>query len=189
MTRPTRMPFGKHRGWLVSRLPNAYLKWLVTLPDLREPLRGAVKAELARRGAPSDRDPRARPSSPPGREPARGTATRKPTPATAAPPQGTAAPAPRTRPSEPPTPHEPALSQPAPHQAGRSACPPPWVGTTCPGCAVCRPELGLPEGWMLSDAAPHSSREQSVVTPIVTPTPSIEDEWAAVMAGRPTRES
>jgi hypothetical protein len=43
------MPFGKFKGHAVEDLPDAYIVWLVGL-DLREPLRGAVIDEIARRG-------------------------------------------------------------------------------------------------------------------------------------------
>ena len=43
------MPFGKHRGVELSELPGPYLRWLADLDDLREPLKGAVKSERARR--------------------------------------------------------------------------------------------------------------------------------------------
>jgi hypothetical protein len=44
-----RMPFGKHRGCALSELPGDYLAWLGSLPDLRDPLRSAVRSEQARR--------------------------------------------------------------------------------------------------------------------------------------------
>jgi Putative quorum-sensing-regulated virulence factor len=44
------MPFGKHRGALLSELPGGYLQWLATkLTDLREPFRSALASELERR--------------------------------------------------------------------------------------------------------------------------------------------
>jgi hypothetical protein len=43
------MPFGKFKGYAVEDLPDAYVAWLVSI-DLREPLRGAVVDEMARRG-------------------------------------------------------------------------------------------------------------------------------------------
>jgi hypothetical protein len=44
------MPFGKFRGWPLPDLPDDYLRWLRTLPTLREPLRSAIAEEWARRG-------------------------------------------------------------------------------------------------------------------------------------------
>jgi hypothetical protein len=46
----TRMPFGRYRGWGVAELPDDYLSWLLTLPDLREPLAAAIRREAERRG-------------------------------------------------------------------------------------------------------------------------------------------
>src|SRR5262249_13372047 len=47
-----RMPFGKHRGVLLSELPDYYSTWLGDkLSEWREPLRSAVAAELERRKA------------------------------------------------------------------------------------------------------------------------------------------
>ncbi len=40
-----RMPFGKHRGYELSELPDGYLKWLSTL-ELHEPLKRAVDDEI-----------------------------------------------------------------------------------------------------------------------------------------------
>ena len=45
------MPFGRHRGEPLSALPDSYLWWLASLPNLRPPLRGAVLAEIGRRVA------------------------------------------------------------------------------------------------------------------------------------------
>jgi putative quorum-sensing-regulated virulence factor len=39
------MPFGKHRGWPLADLPDDYVRWLRTLPDLREPLRSHIDEE------------------------------------------------------------------------------------------------------------------------------------------------
>lgn len=44
-----RMPFGKHRGRLLSDLPADYLAWLASI-DLKPFLRAAVRDELSRRG-------------------------------------------------------------------------------------------------------------------------------------------
>jgi hypothetical protein len=50
MSAPTmRLPFGKFRGMLLTDVPDDYLAWLHALPDLREPLRGAVHEEFWRR--------------------------------------------------------------------------------------------------------------------------------------------
>ena len=48
MSNYTRMPFGQHRGRPLADLPFDYLQWLRTI-DLRDPLRGAVQEEYARR--------------------------------------------------------------------------------------------------------------------------------------------
>ena len=40
------MPFGKFRGEALSTIPTDYLRWLVSLDDLREQLRSAVIGEL-----------------------------------------------------------------------------------------------------------------------------------------------
>jgi hypothetical protein len=42
------MPFGRHRGVLLTEVPPDYLAWLLGL-ELREPLRSAVAAEAERR--------------------------------------------------------------------------------------------------------------------------------------------
>src|SRR5215831_21179179 len=44
------MPFGRHRVVPLDELPVDYLQRLAWLDDLREPLRGAVFAELRERG-------------------------------------------------------------------------------------------------------------------------------------------
>ncbi|MBN1566231.1 MAG: DUF3820 family protein [Acidobacteria bacterium] len=52
-----RMPFGKYRGCYISSLPNDYLRWLLALRDLREPLARAIREEAASRcGGPDDTD-------------------------------------------------------------------------------------------------------------------------------------
>jgi hypothetical protein len=43
------MPFGRYRGRPLRDLPDSYLDWLLSLADLREPLRARVEAEAARR--------------------------------------------------------------------------------------------------------------------------------------------
>jgi hypothetical protein len=48
----TRMPFGKHEGETLDRLPLSYLEWLDRLPDLRTWLAEAVHDEVERRTAP-----------------------------------------------------------------------------------------------------------------------------------------
>jgi uncharacterized protein (DUF3820 family) len=44
-----RMPFGKHKGCLLTDLPAEYLLWIGCLPDLRQPLLGAILREMGRR--------------------------------------------------------------------------------------------------------------------------------------------
>jgi hypothetical protein len=44
-----RIPFGKFKGIEVSALPDDYILWLITLDDLREPLRSAVQDEYVSR--------------------------------------------------------------------------------------------------------------------------------------------
>lgn len=44
------MPFGKHRGKAFSALPIDYCRWALDTLDLRDELRGLLKAEVARRG-------------------------------------------------------------------------------------------------------------------------------------------
>lgn len=43
------MPFGRHKGEPLSRLPDEYLDWLTTI-DLRPRLHAGVYAEIRRRG-------------------------------------------------------------------------------------------------------------------------------------------
>lgn len=43
------MPFGKYKGSMLKDLPSEYLLWLGCLPDLRQPLLGAVLHEMGRR--------------------------------------------------------------------------------------------------------------------------------------------
>ena len=40
------MPFGKHKGQLLSEIPADYLEWLLSLDHIRNPLRGVVEQEL-----------------------------------------------------------------------------------------------------------------------------------------------
>ena len=51
-TRPT-MPFGRYRGVSLADIPTDYLQWLVSLADLRRPLRANIRDELHRREAES----------------------------------------------------------------------------------------------------------------------------------------
>lgn len=44
------MPFGKHKGTPLTALPDPYVTWLLE-QDLRDPLKSALEAERARRGA------------------------------------------------------------------------------------------------------------------------------------------
>lgn len=44
------MPFGRYQGLELDELPTSYLAWLLSLDDLREPLRGAAWSEYQRRG-------------------------------------------------------------------------------------------------------------------------------------------
>lgn len=48
------MPFGRFAGVELCDLPDDYLEWLGSLGDLRDPLRSAVAAEIARRYGPAD---------------------------------------------------------------------------------------------------------------------------------------
>jgi hypothetical protein len=41
--------FGKYKGTEIEELPSEYINWLVSLDDLREPLRSAIDREIARR--------------------------------------------------------------------------------------------------------------------------------------------
>ncbi len=41
-----RMPFGRYKGDDLRELPEEYLRWLTSLPELREPLKSAVQTEL-----------------------------------------------------------------------------------------------------------------------------------------------
>jgi hypothetical protein len=43
------MPFGKFEDRPLSELPSEYLVWLAKLPDIRDPLRSRVVAELCQR--------------------------------------------------------------------------------------------------------------------------------------------
>lgn len=44
-----RMPFGKHKGSLIEKIPTSYLAWLLQTCDLERWLSAAVKEELAYR--------------------------------------------------------------------------------------------------------------------------------------------
>jgi hypothetical protein len=44
------MPFGKYKNQPIDQVPSGYLDWLITT-ELRDPVRAAVVAELARRKA------------------------------------------------------------------------------------------------------------------------------------------
>jgi hypothetical protein len=43
------MPFGRYRGELLKNLPFTYLEWLMSLDDLRQPLRSHLEEEYRRR--------------------------------------------------------------------------------------------------------------------------------------------
>ena len=45
----TCMPFGRWRGTPLCEVPPDYLRWLVSLPNLRDPLLTAVRVEVKRR--------------------------------------------------------------------------------------------------------------------------------------------
>lgn len=45
----TRMPFGHYKGRPLADLPDTYVEWLASLPNLREPLRSRVRREYDRR--------------------------------------------------------------------------------------------------------------------------------------------
>jgi Putative quorum-sensing-regulated virulence factor len=57
------MPFGRYKGRDLRELPDAYLRWLMELPDLYGSLRDAVEDEWRRRKEPK----RERPREPPTR--------------------------------------------------------------------------------------------------------------------------
>lgn len=40
------VPFGKHKGATVSKLPTDYARWMLTLPDLDDELKGAITKRL-----------------------------------------------------------------------------------------------------------------------------------------------
>jgi Putative quorum-sensing-regulated virulence factor len=46
------MPFGKWRGVELEDLPDHYIHWLRSLPDLRDPLRTGIEGEWAKRFEP-----------------------------------------------------------------------------------------------------------------------------------------
>ena len=41
----TRIPFGAYKNRLLTELDDSYLLWLLTLPDLRDPLLEAIECE------------------------------------------------------------------------------------------------------------------------------------------------
>ena len=43
------LPFGRYQGQPVRDVPDDYLEWLISLPDLRDPLRHIVELEWDRR--------------------------------------------------------------------------------------------------------------------------------------------
>lgn len=43
-----RMPFGLHKGKRLSRVPVDYLRWLLSLTNLKSDLRGAVEVQLSK---------------------------------------------------------------------------------------------------------------------------------------------
>jgi hypothetical protein len=43
------MPFGKHKGKSLQQVPKQYLDWLIGNGDLREPMKGFLEREVARR--------------------------------------------------------------------------------------------------------------------------------------------
>jgi len=51
------MPFGKIRGTLLSELPDEYVLFVLTLPDLRDPLLTWINAESDRRMAADQKVP------------------------------------------------------------------------------------------------------------------------------------
>lgn len=48
-TQAPTMPFGKHKGTPLEKLPSEYLLWLGCLDTLRQPLLGHVLKEMVRR--------------------------------------------------------------------------------------------------------------------------------------------
>lgn len=54
-----RMPFGKHRGTLISELPDEYIAWLYECADLYGPLELAVDEEFRLRFEPEEEEDRA----------------------------------------------------------------------------------------------------------------------------------
>ena len=60
MTGALTLPFGKHKGTAITDVPLGYLRFLLTLENLRADTRKAIEAEVARRqAAPSTEAPRA----------------------------------------------------------------------------------------------------------------------------------
>jgi hypothetical protein len=66
MNNELKTPFGKHKGTPVKDLPGEYLRWLSTI-ELREPLRSAVAAALARLAVPVQKKLGVATSTPPVR--------------------------------------------------------------------------------------------------------------------------
>jgi Putative quorum-sensing-regulated virulence factor len=44
------LPFGRHKGELLTRVPVSYLKWMVNQPEMAANWRSLAKAEFERRG-------------------------------------------------------------------------------------------------------------------------------------------
>ena len=51
------MPFGKYRGHPLSALPEDYIDWVLSLDDIREPLRSRLAAESFRRAGYREPEP------------------------------------------------------------------------------------------------------------------------------------
>jgi hypothetical protein len=56
------MPFGKYKGCPLIELPAEYLLWVGCLPDLRQPLLGAILREMGRRIVELEQQPERRES-------------------------------------------------------------------------------------------------------------------------------
>ena len=70
-----KMPFGKHRGTSIKDIPADYLQWLHKTVELREPLRGAVKAALSWKAVPVQKELGMAGSTPPARTAQEGAST------------------------------------------------------------------------------------------------------------------